>query len=338
MYKRPWYPPTLRDVARACGTSLATVSRSLSPTSTRKPRAAADVARIAHDMGYSEPSASAPHLVVLTSDVTRTGYRETLGGIMNVVREHSLNVSVAFIATGAERRSDAVHSALHRRVDGVVVLEFDTPSTHVINDLPNSLPFAVAGGYPKDDEVFPRAWIDDYAGARAAAEHIVALGHKRIGYVGLPQAGHPDPRVRGWHEVLALHGIATPTQFGTGWSAQTGMRAAEHAIAAGVSAVLCGNDDLAVGVIAGLSHAGVRVPEDISVIGMDDHPLAAATVPALTTVRLDFEQLGAASARLALGIEPQTEAAHKNIHIPPELIIRASTCAPISDLPRVFGR
>lgn len=338
MHERPWHPPTLRDVARASGASLATVSRALSPTSARTPRAAAEIARIARDMGYSEPNTTAPHLVVFSSDITRTGYRETLGGIMNVVREHSLSVSMAFIATGPERLDDAIHSALQGRVDGVVVLEFDTPSTHVIDALPRSLPFAIAGGYPHEGESFARAWIDDYSGARMAAEHLVELGHRRIGYIGLPQAGHPDPRVRGWREVLADSGISAP-QFGTGWSAQTGMRAAEHAISADVTAVLCGNDDLAFGVIAGLSHAGVRVPDDISVIGMDDHPLSVATVPALSTVRLDFEELGASAARLALGIAPATDTNGKPpgkeetlpggcVLIPPELIVRASTCPP----------
>ncbi|QOQ39648.1 LacI family DNA-binding transcriptional regulator [Trueperella pecoris] len=326
--RRPWYPPTLRDIARVSGASLATVSRALSPTG-RVPRASADIARIAREMGYSAYAETAPHLIVFTSDVTRTGYRETLGGIMDVAREYYLNVSMAFIAGTPERRDNAVQTALHGRVDGVVVLEFDTPSTHVIEDLPRSIPFSVAGGYPGQAEEFPRAWIDDYAGAEMAAEHLVALGHRRIGYVGLPQAGHPDPRVRGWHNVLAEHNLTEFYQFGTGWSAETGKRAAEGAIAAGVTAVLCGNDDLAFGVIAGLSRAGVRVPEDISVIGMDDHPLAAATVPALTTVRLDFEGLGATAAQLALGLGPHSAPeAPKNVHIPPELVIRASTSSP----------
>ncbi len=89
------------------------------------------------------------------------------------------------------------------------------------------------------------------------------------------------------------------------------------------TAVLCGNDDLALGLLTGLDRLGLKVPEDVSVVGMDDHPHSVATRPALTTVRLDFAAVGETAARLALGAN-----LNKVVEIPTALIIRASACPP----------
>lgn len=329
--RRPWRPPTLRDIAKVTGASLATVSRSIASATSRaegpRPRAADSIVATARSLGYTLDAEPGRRLVVFTSDIGRTGYWETLSGICDAAREENVEVSIHVVSGAPETRRSTLASALKGRIDGAVLLEFDSPSEEIIEHLPRDLPFAIAGGYPGENDSIPRAWIDDYEGAKMATEHLANLGHELIGFVGIPAAGHPDPRLRGWRDVLETRSLTVLPQLGTGWSAETGRRAAAHAAHTGLSAVLCGNDDLAFGVLAGLSDIGVRVPDQISVVGMDDHPLAACSVPSLTTVRLDFARAGEIATHLALGDESGADSGTA-VMIPPELIVRGSTAAP----------
>lgn len=269
-----------------------------------------------------------PRLLVLASDTSRTGYWLTLAGIFEAAREMQVELGIHMIPATAPERMQMLATALQSRVDGAVVLEFDWPGVAILDDLPVDLPIAVAGGDPSvlhTPTDPPRAWIDDHGGAKLATQHLVDLGHRRIAYVGVPPAGHPDPREAGWRSVLTANGLPIAPIAATGWSVETGIRAARRLVDSGASAVLCGNDDLALGVMAGLARAGRRVPEDVSVVGMDDHPHALSAVPALTTVRLDFERLGRVATQLALGVHPAvTENGH--IEIPARLRVRATTC------------
>ncbi len=327
--RRPWAPPTLREVAARAQISLATASRALSHPddgAANRPAASEHVRAVARQLGYVGHEAPAPRLAAFTSDITRTGYWETLSGITVGARTAHVDVVIHVLAGSPEERHRTLTSALRDRIDGAVVLEFDSPAVEIITELPRDVPVAIAGGYPSETLDLPRAWIDDFTGAVDATEHLVGLGHRRIGFVGVPAAGHPDPRVRGWRHVIRGSGLGEVAPLGTGWSASTGRRAATRAIDAGVTGILCGNDDLALGVLAGLADAGRRVPEDVSVIGMDDHPLARCASPALTTVRLDFQAVGEAAATLALGLG--APGAEQVVRIPTELLVRGSTAPP----------
>lgn len=322
--RRPWYPPTLDAVAARAGVSKATASRVLSPTGTASlPAAAAQVVTAAEQLGYHRPGLGRPRLVVLVTDIARTGYWLTLSGVVTACQDLDVDLCVQVLTGAAHRWRDSVLGPHQGRVDGVVVLEFDSPSAQLLPQVPRDLPVAVAGGYPSmDGGRMPRAWVDDRAGAVLAVEHLLSLGHERIAYLGVPSAGHPDPRLAGWRQVMLGAGLDTPPPLATGWGPETGMRAALPAVRSGATAVLCGNDDLAIGLMTGLRAAGVRVPEDVSVVGMDDHPHAVATTPALTTVRLDFARVGELAALLALGAP-----APASTEVPAELVLRSSTAA-----------
>ncbi len=311
MVRRPWWPPRMADVAERSGVSLATASRALARQGDGEaplPHATAQILEVATQLGYRRTAPDVARLHVLVSDIGRTGYWATLSGVLSAALDLGVETSLHVLAGSPARRRETLQCALDTRVDGVVVLEFDSPSVAVLPELPVDLPVAIAGGRPEDGpgqvlgvDPWRRAWTDDRAGAVTATEYLADLGHRRIAYVGVPAAGHPDPRREGWRQVLEARGMTMLDPLATGWSVETGMRAARAVRAARATAVLCGNDDLAIGLIAGLDRLGLRVPEDVSVVGMDDHPHAAATRPALTTVRLDFAAVGEAAARLALG-------------------------------------
>ncbi|MDO4901262.1 substrate-binding domain-containing protein [Actinomyces sp.] len=327
--RRPWRPPTLADVAARADVSKATASRVLAYAEGRSkscPAAAGSVLTAMSDLGYLSGPADLPRLLVVVTDVSRTGYWATLSGVLAACQELGVGLAAHVLSHDTAHRRRALLTALEERVDGVVAVEFDSLSVAILSELPADLPLAVAGGAPDPDtDGLPRAWINDRAGACTAVRHLIELGHRRIAYVGVPPAGHPDPRVIGWRETLLAAGLPVLEPLATGWSVETGMRAAARARAVGATAVLCGNDDLAMGLISGLTTAGVRVPQDVSVVGMDDHPHAAAASPALTTVRLDFVGLGECATRLALG-----DLDGPLIEVPTELIIRQSTAPPSS--------
>lgn len=321
--RRPWFPPRLADVAARAATSKATASRALSGDQPAASPTTKRVQQAAQDLGY-RPATDRAHLLVLSTDISRTGYWATVSGVLAASDEFGVDLSVHGLSGGPQRRREILSRALDGRVDGVVLLEFDSLSVATLEDLPVDLPVAIAGGRPDPErDGPPRAWTDDYAGAMTATRHLCDLGHERLAYVGVPSAGHPDPRLAGWHEVLAQRHLRGGEPLALGWSVETGLRAATAVRDSGTTAVLCGNDDLAIGLVAGLAHEGIRVPQDISVVGVDDHPHAPGMIPALTTVRLDFASVGEAAARLALGVE-----AGPVVEVPTQLVVRGSTAPP----------
>lgn len=321
--RRPWRPPSLADVAARASVSKATASRALRRPRGRQGGQAASteaVLRAAAALGYSSSTSPQRRLLAVATDISRTGYWATLSGVLEASQELGAQMSVHVMTGAAERWCESLLSERDLRVDGVVVLEFDSPSAALLTRLPEDLPVAVAGGYPHQGAQGPaRAWTDDRAGAMAATRYLVGLGHRLIAYVGVPAAGHPDPRVAGWRRVLREEGLEILEPLATGWSVETGLRAAGAVRAWRATAVLCGNDDLALGLMTGLAREGLKVPQDVSVVGMDDHPHAVAASPPLTTVRLDFAQVGRQAARLALGVE-----AGPVIEVPTELVERGS--------------
>lgn len=327
MVRRPWWPPRLADVAERSGVSLATASRALARQNGAEgalPQATEEILTAATELGYWRTDPDVARLHVLVSDIGRTGYWATLSGVLSAALDLGAETSLHVLAGSPERCRSTVQCALDARADGVVVLELDSPSVALLPGLPVDLPVAIAGGKPEGGEPWSRAWIDDHAGAVMATEYLAGLGHRRIAYVGVPPAGHPDPRCAGWREVLATRGLPPLEPLATGWSVETGMHVARAVRAHQVTAVLCGNDDVALGLLTGLDRLGLRVPEDVSVVGMDDHPHSVATRPALTTVRLDFAAVGETAARLALGTDPSG-----TVEIPTTLITRASACPPV---------
>nr|WP_300337875.1 LacI family DNA-binding transcriptional regulator [Actinomyces sp.] len=324
--RRPWRPPSLRDVAELCGVSKATASRALSPQGSGvREEVRSQLRTAATRLGYYGVQHEAPHLLVLASDVLRNGYSATLSGVMRACQDLDVDMSVHVLTRGDDAwlRSLPVRGG---RVDGLVILEFDSPSVGVLSKLPVDMPVAIAGGYPQGEHrpgQPSRAWTDDYAGAVLATEHLLSLGHTQIVYIGVPPAGHPDSRLAAWRAVMTRQGLRAPEPLVIGWGVATGRRAAPIVLSSGASAVLCGNDELALGLMAGLTDLGARVPDDVSVVGIDDHPHAAVVRPALTTVRLDFAMVGELAARMALGHCQEAE-----VSAPVELVVRSSTARP----------
>jgi DNA-binding LacI/PurR family transcriptional regulator len=172
--------------------------------------------------------------------------------------------------------------------------------------------------------------VDNASGAALATRYLLGIGHETVHHIAGPTAWvDAQERVAGWREALAQAGAPVPEPLSGDWSSASGYRIG-HRIAesTGVSAVFCGNDHMALGLLRALAERGRRVPGDVSVVGFDDIPESAYFLPPLTTVRQDFGELGRrALATLVDMIDGRTPPM-TCLRISPHLVVRASTARP----------
>jgi DNA-binding LacI/PurR family transcriptional regulator len=173
-----------------------------------------------------------------------------------------------------------------------------------------------------------------------ATEHLLALGHRTVWHVAGPEDwAEANDRVEGWRASLSEAGIAAPPVLRGDWSPASGHRAASELVQGrDVTAVFVANDQMAIGLLNGLHDRGVRVPQDMSVVGFDDIPEAEFLIPPLTTVRQDFDAVGRLGVKLLTDlIAGAAGAEHARHRIVPTLSVRGST-APCSRRVRTSSR
>lgn len=327
-------PPAMIDVAALAGVSYQTVSRVVN----RHPSVAQATRRrvqdaIAH-LEY-QPNGAARALVtgrgstvaVFTGNTTLYGAAGMLEGIEDGATAAGLSVTITVLRDEtAEAVARICRRVLAQPLAGTVSLTQDSVGRLALAAVPASVPSVGVGGSPVSERAL--AVVDERAGAAEATRHLLSLGHRTVHHVAIPHESRPGDRSTGWREALVQAGRRVPAVVQATWSARSGYDAGVVlARRRGVTAVLCGNDELAVGVVRALFDSGRRVPEDVSVVGFDDQPLAAFTRPALTTVRQDFPELGReAMTLLRLQIDGGTAVGTSVARA--ELVIRESTAPP----------
>ena len=169
--------------------------------------------------------------------------------------------------------------------------------------------------------------------ARAATEHLLALGHRTVHHLAGPQRWYSArDRLEGWRAALADRGIPEPPLVEGDWSAASGYEVGRKLAQDNtVTAVFAANDDMAIGLIRALREAGRHVPEDVSVVGFDDIPVADHMFPRLTTVRQPFDAVARTGLELLVHAIEKPDADPLPVSDPPvELVVRASTAPPPS--------
>jgi LacI family transcriptional regulator/LacI family repressor for deo operon, udp, cdd, tsx, nupC, and nupG len=176
--------------------------------------------------------------------------------------------------------------------------------------------------------------VDDVHAAQVAVEHLLALGHRRIGYVGVTNRHKSNQyRLKGYQDSLAAAGIALdPALIFTSHTIEDhtkrGEASLEPLLAAGATAVFCYNDRTAIGLLAACYKRGLCVPDDLSIIGFDDIDIAAYTIPPLTTIRQPRFELGQWAMRMMLNLLKGQEP--ENQIVPGELVVRQTTARLLS--------
>lgn len=328
---------SIRDVASAAGVSYQTVSRVINDHPNVSPKAREKVNAAIAALGY-RPSRAARALAsgvdravtVLTSNTSLYGYAETLGGIEEAARATGIQVAIRVLESDrAEDIAAAVEGVSDPRSGAVIVLAFDRAGARALQALPaNVRSSAAAESYlgrrtPTADSA-RWVWFDDTLAAEQATAHLLELGHRTVHHLAIPSTTSVGDRQRGWKRALVSAGVPVPDVVRPrSWSTAAAHEEALRLLRdPEVTAILCGNDDQALGVIRAAHDLGLRVPLDVSVVGFDDVPTARFYTPALTTVRFDFAALGRRTFELLTG---GTTAAELPPITTPTLVVREST-------------
>jgi DNA-binding LacI/PurR family transcriptional regulator len=290
------------DVAKRAGVSHQTVSRVINDAPMVADTTRARVKAAIADLGY-RPNRSARTLAggavrsvtVLTTDTSLYGTAETLRGIEDAARDAGFSVLISVMDPGrAYSEADVLERLPHDGAPAIVIAH-DEVTAGAMQVLRGRQPGALVatGGEHLGAEHETTDWrvlLDDRTVAARATRYLLSMGHKQVHYLAIPSKAS---RQTGWSDALADAGITPPEVVHSGWSVGAAAEAAAALVAdPTVTAILCGNDDLAFGVLHAAHRAGRSVPGDLSVVGFDDSPLAAYHVPPLTTVDLDFRGVG----------------------------------------------
>ncbi|MFG3289184.1 LacI family DNA-binding transcriptional regulator [Streptomyces sp. NPDC048179] len=324
------------DVARAAGVSHQTVSRVVNGSPKVKKATRDRVLEVIEELGY-KPNRLARALAggvvrsvtVLTSDTTLYGASLALRGIEEAARAADFAVAISVLDENSPLTPDDVASRLARPGEPVLVIAFNSSGERAWRALPAEYPAVAVVERPQEERAGsrPEAWLDDRAAAAQATRYLLSLGHRTVNYMAIPSSTtRVGQRAEGWREALTDAGRPVPEPLEGGWSPRSGYLAARALVAdPQVTAVLCGNDELALGVLRAAREAGRDVPGDLSVVGFDDALYAGYMHPALTTVRLDFEGLGRGAFGMLHRLLDPENAPLPPLWAEPELIVREST-------------
>ena len=330
---------SIRDVARVADVSHQTVSRVINNHPNVSKLTRERVANAIAELDF-HPNAAARSLAngntdavtVLTAETALYGYAQTVSGIEEAARAAGVGVSILVLESDAAKHVDAaVRQVSDPRTGSVVVVAFDKAGLRVLQALPTSERTAAAAESivgRKADELSRKrmAWFDDTKAAYLATSHLLQLGHRTVHHLAVPSSTTVSDRERGWKAALAAAGAEKPKPIRMHtWSVAAAYQPAVTLLQdRSVTAVLCGNDDLAVGLMRAAHELGRSIPRDLSVVGFDDIPLAEFLVPSLTTVRFDFVALGRRAFHL-LGIDPSGVHTGGTSVTEPTLIVRESS-------------
>jgi len=247
------------DVARLAGVSVPTVSRVLTGAARVAPDKVERIEAAIRELNYRPNevaralvSGNSNMIVVLAGNTTYYGYAATIQGIEEAARLAGMMVVITVIQSSDKAHvATAVQSALRQPISGMVVLKFDPAGVAALAQIPPTIPVAVASGLLESEH--PQAVMDEFAGGEAATRYLLSLGHRTVHHVSIPQSGTAeDARTLGWRKALGDAGIVAPPVVPSSWDPQTGVRIGrELAARRDVTAILCGNDEIAMGVING---------------------------------------------------------------------------------------
>ena len=326
---------TIRDVARQAGVSISTVSRVLNGTSPVHESKRQAVVAAAEALGYV-PNPAARSLLgkrtgavgALLPFVRGEFFSELLGGLDEAAQalEMVLVVSTSHRQPSEFRRAV---QALDKRVDGLVVMAPQiaaASASSLLRGDPVVFVNTDVEGVAADAFNF-----DNVGGARQLTEHLVGLGHERVALAAGPaEAGDARDRARGYREAMGRAGLPT-LEVAAGYAREDGAAAARALFGADPrpTALVAANDVAAMGALAELREMGLRVPEDVSVVGFDGTPMSAHSIPALTTVKVPIREIGAQAVhRLAGRIDGTYGGPPERVVSPVELVVRRSTAPP----------
>lgn len=331
---------TIKDIAKTAGVSVTTVSRALNGYSDVSEKTRQRIMDIARELNYS-PNTLARGLVMnvsktiglLVSGLNRESEKDQiifsiLSGVNDSLSEKEYDLILFNTNTSKQREKTYSQLCRERRVDGVIIQGIKTDDPYLKEVVESDIP-CVLIDIPVHSDNVGYVTTDNVSGARKAVEHLIGLGHKKIGMInGHGKAFVSQKRLEGYVEALKEHGLPVIPQWVCNgqFEEETAYEEARKLLIehSDITAIFCASDIMALGALNAAKSLGIRVPEELSVIGYDDIILASYSNPALTTISQNFFQLGYQAAHLLVNMlegksEPQI------VTMPTKLVIRGST-------------
>ncbi len=330
---------TIKDVAARAGVSRQTVSRVLNENDYVADDTRARVLAAIEELDYRRNVVARSMVVGHTCtlgcvlpNVTDYTFAMNVEGAQAEARRHGYFILAASASTEADVEP-LLEEMLDRRVDGVLVFNpyADNRYNYFLPLIKRGIAVVYLGNTPQDEAV---SWVkcDDREGGYQATDYLIKLGHSTIAMLAGPDNEECTvDRLNGYRQALTNAGVEFSSALtATGdWSATSGYQSTQRLLAAGqpFSAIFAQNDRMAVGAVRALRDAGLRVPEDVSVIGFDDIPLASYFEPPLTTLRQPMKESGRQAARMLIETIQNPDRPREGILLHAHLVERAS-CGP----------
>ncbi len=330
---------TIRDVARLAGVSISTVSRVLNnPDAVREEKRRRVTEAVAH-LGY-RPNPVAQSLLrkvtgglgVLVPFVSGEFFSEFLHGIDRAARDAGFFILISTSHYDTDELATALHG-MGPRVDGLLIMAPTMDLGSLSGLLAQSSPVVYVNTPAKEQHV-DLILFDNYGGFYGLTRHVLALGHRRVALLrGPARASDARERLEGFRKAMAEVPEAERIELSSelvGYTQEAGYEMARGALALSPrpTALMAANDQAAIGALAALKEAGIRVPEEMSVTGFDDVSSARFAAPPLTTARAPVRELGAAAARQLIARVRGEASEPVRRTFPVELIVRESTAPP----------
>jgi LacI family repressor for deo operon, udp, cdd, tsx, nupC, and nupG len=330
---------TVKEIAAIAKVSVATVSRALQRPEIVSEETRQRIHEVVKRLGYT-PNALARNLrtartrliIALLPDIANPFFSEVIRGIEQVAHENGYSVLLGETQSSLVREQAYADMVAARQADGIITMSHRVPAIPI----DGRLPVVNACEYVKDKKI-SSVYIDNVAAAGAAVDYLVTLGHRDIAFIAGPSSSSICvDREQGYQLALQRAKIpANPALTAVGdFSIEAGERAIDLFLSQGqsFSAVFCSNDEMAIGAMRALISHGLRVPEDVSVVGFDDIRFARYTSPPLTTVAQPKNALGREAMTMLIELLNDPEVPPRKRVLSADLVVRGSTA------PRGSGR
>lgn len=322
------------DVAKLANVSTATVSRVISNSGTVKKDTAEKVLKAIEQLNY-QPNVLARQLrkletktiLVIVPDITNTFFSKILKGIDSIAINHGYQVLLGNTGNSGERETGYFDLLQQKQADGLILLTAQVDEQFV-NDIAEDYPVVLACEYMEGSHI-PTVSIDNISSARKATQHLINLGHKRIGFISGPlNVVVSRDRLKGYQQALAQNCLSEDSlliqegdfSFESGFNLMLKYMAFNQP----PTAIFAANDEMAIGAIKAVKSKGYNVPDDFAIVGFDDIQFASIFEPALTTIAQPQFEIGKKAMELLIKLMNKEDIKKTQIMLDDELMIRDS--------------
>lgn len=326
---------TLKMVAERAGVSVNTASRAINNKSDINEETKKRVLKVAQELGYVQNATAVAlrtkktrTLGVVIADNRNPFYAEVLNGIEEAAREKNYHIILANTQRDYQKEEEAINLLLAKRVDGLLITPVQDRNDDIKKLIEANIPFVIVGRDFESIEV-DAVYNDEVKGGFFATEYLIKKGHKRIAFInGFLHKSPAQGRLEGYKKALKEHGIPLVDMMVSvgDIDVEDGYERTKQMLEKNLdfTAIFAYNDMMAFGAMQVIKEKGLRIPEDIGLVGYDDIPFSSLISPSLTTIKLKKQELGAESVKLLLSRINGSREKMKKIMLNVELIVRGT--------------